>query len=255
MSVSPANISWATASVSGNKVVIKTTTENDGWIAKSQSFEITYKGTTIQLSVTQNLDFNPKQTVNIGGIEWMKYNLAKSKLESGGPTFATKLPSECVDDPIRTKSHGKFYQWDVGNKSWSSTDITVSGWNSTNPPTTNDTWVEDNDPCPDGYRIPTRDEFETLLSSSTHTNGNSDWSASNYGYVILKSGNLTLEFPAVGFRNGLSGSLGGNGTGGRYWSSTQIEEYGSLLYFSNSMVILSDTGSKITGYSVRCVKK
>ncbi len=247
---------WLIGSVSGNKINVRTTAENDTWNnPRSTYFTVTYKGTSIQLTVNQGRDFDPRQTVNIGGVEWMKYNLAKSKLENGGPTFATKLPSECTDDPIKTKSHGRFYQWDVGNKSWESTGNSVSGWDETNPPTSNTSWLEANDPCPEDYRLPTKDEFIALKNATIQTNGG-DWNASNYGYKIFTSGNNKLEFPAVGNRGNTSGVLYVQGVHGNYWVSTQYDEAkGCFINLNSDGVAPLGNTNKSYGLSVRCVRK
>lgn len=185
----------------------------------------------------------------------MRYNLSKSRLE-GGATFATKLPSECTDDPIKTKSHGRFYQWDVGNKSWETTGSSVSGWNGTNPPTKNTSWLETNDPCPENYRLPTMNEFVALKNATTQTNGGG-WNASDYGYKIFTSGSLRLEFPAVGYRYYVTGALGNQGTNGHYWSSTQYDvENGYNMTVGSSDVAPSDyASSKASSRIVRCVRR
>lgn len=185
----------------------------------------------------------------------MRYNLGKSRLESGGPTFATKLPSECTDDPIKTKSHGRLYQWDVGKKSWESTSNSVSGWDETNPPTSNTSWLEANDPCPKDYRLPTKDEFIALFSTTTQTNGGG-WNASDYGYKIFTNGSLKLEFPAVGIRYRSTGTLSDQGVRGNCWSSTQYDvEMGYNMYFISSKVSPANYTYKSGGFSVRCVQK
>ncbi len=256
MTISPQSKDWFIASVSGNKVIIKTTTENDIGKPRTDNVIVTYKGTTIQITITQNCDFDPTKTVNIGGIEWMKYNLGKSKLENGGPTFATKLPSECSDDPIKTKSHGRFYQWDIGSKSWESTGSSVSGWNGTNPPTQNTSWLESNDPCPENYRLPTKDEFVVLKNSTTQSN-EGGWNASDYGYKIFTNGNKTLEFPSIGRRHWSTGVLDYQSVYGYYWSSTQVDETKAYIMYINSNDVTPsyNNGNKSNGANVRCVRK
>ncbi len=183
----------------------------------------------------------------------MRYNLAKSRLEET-VTFATKLPSECTDDPIKIKSHGRFYQWGVGSKSWDTTSSSVSEWNGTSPMPQDTMWLEANDPCPRDYRLPTNDEFVALKNATTQTNGGG-WNASDYGYKIFTSGNLKLEFPAVGCRDNSNGSLSLNGTYGYYWSSTQgNSSNGYGMYFGSSSVGPSHYYYKTLGLSVRCVR-
>ena len=253
MTVSPQSNAWMIASVSGNRLTVKTTVENDYGKSRPDVLTLTYKGTTIQVNVTQSCDFNPYSTVNIGGIEWMRYNLGKSRFE--GISFATKLPSECTDDPIKTKSHGRFYQWDVGSKSWETTSISVSGWNGTNPPTTNTSWIESNDPCPEGYRLPTKDEFVALKNETIQTNGGG-WNASDYGYKIFTSGNVKLEFLSVGLIHRSGGYLLNQGTNGYYWASEQQDrEYGYEMDFTNGNIRPSIVAYKSSGMNVRCVQK
>ena len=253
LTVSPESKVWFMVSVSGNKVIIKTTAENDTGKSRPENVIVTYKGTEIQISIRQNSDFDPyNDIVEIGGIKWMKYNLGSGRLE-GTVTFATKLPSECIDDPIKTKSHVRFYQWDVGNKSWISTGNSVSGWNGTNPPTSNSSWLDINDPCPNGYRLPKAEEFVILKSNTTQTN-EGGWSASDYGYKVFTSNNLTLEFPAAGYRVSNSGIQRNNGVGGHYWSSTQSDEInGFSMNFLNTSISPSANSYKSCGLSIRCV--
>ena len=249
----PNDCDWLTINISGNKVIISTNEENDVGKLRPSPVTIIYKGTTIQISVSQKCDFDPyNTTVNIGGVEWMRYNLKNSKQEKGGATFATKLPSECTDDPIKVKSHGRFFQWDR-YKSWGTTESTISGWDGTY--SSNTSWLEQNDPCPKDFRVPTKEDFEKLVSSSTISNGGG-WSPSDYGYKIFKSGNATLEFPAVGYRFTKLGALYSNGMIGWYWSSTQYDsDNGYHLGMPSGSVNPDRTNYKSYVISVRCVKK
>ncbi|MDE7134535.1 MAG: hypothetical protein K2N86_04585, partial [Rikenellaceae bacterium] len=200
-------------------------------------------------------DIDPNQTITVGNIEWMQVNLANPKQAAGGATFATKLPSQCSG--VREESHGKFYQWGV-NVAWSSTGASDGGtpnssWQTSTSYPTN--W--NTQPCPDGYRMPTKDEFDNLINNSNRTNGG-DWSETDYGYIILTLKTDTskkLEFPAVGYRLHSDGSLGNAGTWGNYWSSIAGASSGAyVMYFSNSSLAVSDNNNKRGGFSARCVK-
>ncbi|MDE7355581.1 MAG: fibrobacter succinogenes major paralogous domain-containing protein [Rikenellaceae bacterium] len=168
-----------------------------------------------------------------------------------GATFATKLPSQCSG--TRADSHGKFYQWGI-NVAWNTTTSSASGatpsgsWNTSTYPSNWNTH-----PCPDGYRLPTKDEFQTLINSSTVSRGGG-WSSSDYGYIKFTSGSNSVEFPAVGLRDYSDGSLYDAGTYGRYWSSVA---YGSgsayYLYFLSSNLYVNYDGKQY-GRSVRCVR-
>ncbi|MDE7133848.1 MAG: fibrobacter succinogenes major paralogous domain-containing protein [Rikenellaceae bacterium] len=172
--------------------------------------------------------------------------------EAGGATFATKLPSECSG--TRAESHGKFYQWGI-NVAWNTTGTSASGatpsgsWNTSTYPSNWNTH-----PCPEGYRLPTKDEFQALINSSTVSRGGG-WSSSDYGYIKFTSGSNSVEFPAVGYRNDSDGSLSGAGQYGYYWSSVAYGSYGAYdLYFSSGSVNPQGSWGKRLGLSVRCVR-
>ncbi|MDE7134712.1 MAG: fibrobacter succinogenes major paralogous domain-containing protein, partial [Rikenellaceae bacterium] len=193
------------------------------------------------------------ETVNIGGTEWMLYNLANPKQAEDGATFATKLPSEC-DDGTRLESHGKFYQWGI-NVAWNSIGDAASGATPSGSWQTSTSYPSDwnTHPCPDGYRLPTYTEFQSLENSSTVSRGGG-WSSSDYGYIKFTSGSNSVEFPAVGYRN-TDGSLNSRvGASGTYWSSVANgSNYAYILGFGSSYLCV-DGDDKQGGLSVRCVK-
>ncbi|MDE7134991.1 MAG: fibrobacter succinogenes major paralogous domain-containing protein, partial [Rikenellaceae bacterium] len=219
----------------------------------------TYKGCrsdNFTVKQQEAINTDPGEALTIGGVTWSKYNLANPKQASGGATFATKLPSQLSG--TRAESHGKFYQWGI-NVAWNSTGAldggTPSGsWNtSTNPAD----WSTQ--PCPDGYRLPTNTEFQSLIDNCTRTNGGG-WSATDYYYITLTLKTDTskkLEFPAVGYRNISDGSLVNAGMRGLYWSSvvhTSKTSNAYSLYFDSSNLFPQDDWVMRYALSVRCVK-
>ena len=188
----------------------------------------------------------PHETVKIGDTEWMKYNV-----DNPG-TVVASLPSALTG--TRAASHGKFYQWNR-NKAWATTDG-ISGWDTTTPGGSD--WETANNPCPSGFEVPNKAQWEALIAACNATYMSGSWSSSNYGYLTLtyktNSANK-LEFPAVGYRNDTDGSLYGAGTYGFYWSSTQNgSDYAYRLDFGSSSVSTSN-GNKTNGRSVRCVRQ
>ncbi|MDE7355786.1 MAG: hypothetical protein K2N21_03325 [Rikenellaceae bacterium] len=109
-----------------------------------------------------------------------------------------------------------------------------------------------------GYRLPTNTEFQSLIDNCTRTNGGG-WSSSDYGYITLTlktDSSKKLVFPAVGFRNSASGSLGSAGAYGGYWSSVANgSNLAYYLYFNSGSVAPQGNYSKRDGFSVRCVRQ
>ena len=144
--------------------------------------------------------------------------------------------------------------WGI-NVAWNSTGslggATPGGsWNTSTFPSNWNTH-----PCPDGYRLPTKDEFQTLINSSTVSRGGG-WSSSDYGYIKFTSGSNSVEFPAVGYRSSYSsGTLYNAGEYGRYWSSVALgSDHAFNLYFSSSILNVYGGYYKTYGLSVRCVR-
>ena len=137
---------------------------------------------------------------------------------------------------------------------WSGTAATNDSWNVTeNTPVK----VTANDPCPTGYRVPTRNEWTAVNTNNTSSRtGTFNNSATNYG-VALHYGPDTitklLTLPAAGYRLNTNGALFYHGYYGYYWSSTENSSNAYNLVFDSSNVYPANTNTRAYGFSVRCI--
>ena len=102
-----------------------------------------------------------------------------------------------------------------------------------------------NNPCPNGFRIPTEVELNAEISS---------WTTKNAEGAFASPLKLTL----VGYRNNNYGWITGNSISGEYWSSTVSSNMGSsryLFFNSNSSVISTNSQPRSYGFAVRCIKQ
>lgn len=161
--------------------------------------------------------------------------------------------------------HGNYYQW--GKLGAVATAYTpagpIGGWNTTLAPI--GAWVDAsktaNDPCPTGFRVPTRTQWQNLINNNSISRiGTFVDSATNFdSALVLTSGSNKLTLPAAGSRTynsvdaSLNGSLNKRGFGGGYWSSTQNTDQNSYqMVFTSSVQALQIT-QQLHGYSLRCI--
>ncbi|MBU6426742.1 hypothetical protein KGQ27_00665 [Patescibacteria group bacterium] len=160
-------------------------------------------------------------------------------------------------------AYGYYYQWGRGMDGHQiSTSLTTNTLSSTDQPgnsnfilapsspydwrspQNNNLWQGAsgvNNPCPNGFRLPTNQEWSNLVSAAGIT---------DYSTAFSSSLKLTL----AGDRDYSSGSLSPQGGFGLYWSSSVSGANAFSLYFSSSGVSPSYSYYRAYGFSVRCIK-
>ncbi|MDR6466296.1 MULTISPECIES: FISUMP domain-containing protein [Chryseobacterium] len=162
--------------------------------------------------------------------------------------------------------HGNYYQW--GKKAAVATAYTpatsISGWSTT--AAANKAWNSGteaipvkttNDPCPQGFRVPTRNEWISFYNNSTVSNVGTfvalPGSATNFGVgKKFVNGTSTLVFPAAGSRNSASINRAYSSD---YWSSTESSTNAFSFTFNSNTITPAYANSRTFGFSVRCISE
>ena len=114
------------------------------------------------------------------------------------------------------------------------------------------------DPCPDGWRVPTKSELTSLkdgnkIMNETFYNQKGAWF---YGMIDGEptESSPKLFLPFAGYRHKLEAVAKERNLYGYYWSSTSGTSSQSYEMDFNSSYITISTTARAHGYSVRCVK-
>ncbi len=166
------------------------------------------------------------------------------------------------------KLNGNYYQWGrsavaadgpTGPSDEEANAGTIAGWN---PEDASDgAWVDDsktaNDPCPEGFRVPTKAQWDGVRDNTLNPvlsyTGTWDNSITNYSSGLrIGSGNTGLFLPATGHRIYDSGEVFGRGNSGYYWSSSEDGFYAKYLYFEQDLSFTVGL-FRSSGMPVRCI--
>lgn len=148
-------------------------------------------------------------------------------------------------------------------------------WYTSDPKEQMTVWPEETgggtgigNPCPAGWRVPTRDELNALLGGAAksgvggfQTDGRE--SSPTKGLHGLFFNGTSDKHPssgvfllAAGYRNFIDGSFWRRGTTGSYWSSSPSPSEPTMagyLNFNESEASMNAGGARANGFSVRCV--
>ena len=200
------------------------------------SFAVMLGGKTATLTVS--VAGTPFVTSTLTTKVWMDRNLG-----------ATQAATSITD----AASFGDLYQWGrakdghqirtsstaagpVNAGSEGSNFITGSDWLSSQDNNRWQTVGGENSPCPSGYRIPSRDEFDNELLSLTANTFNS-----------------ILKLPATGYRHHTDGAIDEVGTHGHYWTRNTTGTRARFVYLTSGSYTIN-SGNRANAKSVRCIR-
>ena len=208
-------------------------------------------------TMTDSRDDQTYKTVTIGTQTWMAQNLNYAYTDvpykSGDNT--SDSTSWCYkDDANNCSKYGRLYTWAAAMDSvgiWS-TNGKGCGYNKTSSPTYPVRGV-----CPEGWHLPTEEEFETLFRAVGGQSTAGKVLKSTSGWDSSGNGSDAFAFSALptAFR-GSNGNYLYEGYGAYFWSSTEDGSYYAYymaLRYGNDDAYL-DGNNELNGFSVRCLK-
>ncbi len=260
-----ANIGWTVSSSqtyatvsptsgTGDGTISVTFAKNEGTEARTAILTLTAVGmenvTPVTMEISQGFT-PPIPSVTVGGVVWATANLTAEG------TFGATV------DEI-----GAFFQFN-SKIAWPGTGtITdLTGWTTVNQGAGN--WLAENDPCPDGWHVPTQADFNKLtngreLAGTAFGVKLGFWygdDATKVGTATVEEPNGCLFFPTNhGYRNSSDAVITGqNKRDGYYWSATGNTSTYSLqtayaFLWEGGNPSATSAKNKNFGGAVRCVK-
>jgi uncharacterized protein (TIGR02145 family) len=133
----------------------------------------------------------------------------------------------------------------------------VSGWNVTSA--SNGAWSDAtktaSDPCPAGFRLPTKAQWEGVLANNTQSiiGGWYSWYSSAVNYSSGRFLGPYLMLPPAGLRSSNYGELFYRGDEGNYWSSTEDGSFHAWNLYFDLFGVSVKLNIRRTGFSLRCI--
>ena len=204
----------------------------------------TYTFLSHNLGADTSLDpHNPVVGLQGGYVQWGK----------PGPTNWVGAANDGANGFVAAPTSGDSNSGAISG--WSQTTAADGSWNTGTEE--NPVKATANDPCPAGYRVPSKTEWVAVHNNNTaFRTGPFTSSATEYGSALHygpDASTKSLTLPATGYRHSNSGSLNGRGNDGSYWSSSEHGGNGSRLFFYSGDVFPSHNATRTTGFSVRCI--
>jgi uncharacterized protein (TIGR02145 family) len=203
-----------------------------------------------------------KKVNGMADLDEIAEGVAEGLLDVSLPKAASSGKTEELP---KTLSSGKAASVKIGGVTWAATNVDDYQTFAPRPDMYTKFYEWGSNPCPAGWRVPTRGELIALDNAGTtwaaaNERGNAVagrfYGASHASCSLPNNMNNCVFLPAVGMRFS-SGTLDGQGSEGSYWSATQIGNAGRSLSFSSTYSYPNytyDYGLKTNGYPIRCVQ-
>ena len=141
---------------------------------------------------------------------------------------------------------------DINGIRWATRNVNTPGTFVRNPRNAGGffTWEEAQNACPQGWRLPTQQELQSLMGADRGWIIRDDVNGRLFG-----SDDNQIFLPAAGWRNTGNGALDLVGYWGYYWSSTAWSANNTWCLWFSSDSSGVDFNYRADGFSVRCVAK
>ncbi|MDR1737605.1 MAG: cadherin-like beta sandwich domain-containing protein, partial [Candidatus Symbiothrix sp.] len=202
-------------------------------------FALAFAGLSATVAEAQTATTDPG--VKINGVIWATRNV--------------DMPGTFAASP---ESAGMFYQWNrkVG---WSSADPLVNSdggttWDGSYP--TGDEWAAENNPCPEGWTVPTKYDIDKLSAADFVATEFSTLNGIDGRTFTDKSSGASMFMSAVFGCRSRDGSLYVTDNEGYYWSSSRVNSTYALQWTVRRYASIAiSTGGMYPdgGRAVRCV--
>lgn len=164
--------------------------------------------------------------------------------------------------------NGAYYWWGVTpifapGPTGTSSGQANSGIYPTSSMPPDNMWMDNtktaNDPCPAGFRVPTRTQMQGLIDYNDKVIVGA-WTSSSTNYSSGIMFGTELYLPSASSRTPDTGALSGRGSEGLYWTSTMGPQSNSSYYLAfyssgNTSITNSFANNRNYGMSVRCIKE
>ena len=170
----------------------------------------------------------------INGVVWSPYNVGAT--------------GKFVSKP---EGYGGYYQW---NRSDAANVLLIKDYFASDFPTAI-SWLAANNPCPKGWRVPTIQEFSTLLNGEKVESERITKNGINCAHFTDKVTRKSIFIPLGGLRIADNNTLVDVGKRGCYWSSTKTNDPEVVWFFQfdSDTQALSPGAYIANGISVRPV--